>query len=193
MLDSPLFKNIAKHIHLSEEESALFSSLLLSKKLNKKTLLLEAGSECRYLSYVHSGALRSFFVDKDGKESTVMFAIADWWITDMYCYLNNKPAMMYIETIEDSTVFQISRANFDQLLNRIPKFEKFFRILMQNAYTREQLRVIENLSATAEERYHSFLRKYPQIAKQVTQKQIASYLGITPEFLSTLRKTKIKP
>lgn len=185
-----LLKNIAKHISLSEEEITLFSSLISAKKLSKKTMLLEAGQECRYLSYVHSGALRSYYIDKDGKESTVMFAIADWWITDMYCYLNKMPAMMHVQAIEDSVIFQISRINFDQLLNRIPKFEKFFRILMQNAYTREQLRVIENLSLTAEQRYHSFLVKYPQIVKQVTQKQIASYLGITPEFLSTLKKPR---
>lgn len=187
-----LLQNIAKHIELNEEETQYFSSLLISKKLSRKTLLLSAGQDCRYLSYVHSGALRSYFVDKDSRESTIMFAIADWWITDMYCYLNNKPAMMYIEAIEDSTIFQISKVNFDQLLIKVPKFEKFFRILMQNAYTREQLRIMENLSSTAQERYESFLLKYPQIVKQVTQKQIASYLGITPEFLSTLKKPKTK-
>ncbi|MET1057922.1 MAG: Crp/Fnr family transcriptional regulator [Pedobacter sp.] len=186
-----ILKNIAKHIHLSEEEAALFSTLASVKTLPKKTLLLQAGQECRHLSYVHSGALRSFYIDKDGKESTIMFAVADWWITDMYCYLNRKPAMTHIETIEESMIFQISRSNFDHLLETIPKFERFFRILMQNAYTREQLRVMENLSLTAEERYHSFVQKYPQIVRQVTKKQIASYLGITPEFLSTLKKPEI--
>ena len=121
-----------------------------------------------------------------------MFAVADWWVTDMYCFLNNKPAMMYIETIEDSCIFQLSKENFDKLFSAVPKFERFFRILMQNAYTREQLRVIESLSLTSEERYDRFLLKYPQIVQQVTQKQIASYLGITPEFLSTIRKKKSK-
>lgn len=186
-----ILNNIAKHISLNEDEIAAFTALLNLKTIAKKTLVLQAAEDCRYLSYVHSGALRSYYIDKDGKESTIMFAIADWWITDMYCYLNRKPAMMHIETIEESTIIQLSRSNFDVLLQTIPKFEKFFRILMQNSYTREQLRVMENLSLTAEERYHSFLCKYPQIAKQVTQKQIASYLGITPEFLSTLKKPKI--
>lgn len=191
MLYSPLLKNIEKHISLTEAEIRAFKGFLSFKKLEKKRLLLQAGQDCRYLYYVHSGALRSYFIDKDGKESTIMFAISDWWITDMYCYLNKKPAMMHIETIEESEVYQISRTNFDSLLESHPKFERFFRILMQNAYTREQLRVMENLSLTAEERYHSFLIRYPQIVKQVTQKQIASYLGITPEFLSTLKKSKI--
>lgn len=192
MINSGLLKNIAKHISLNEEETSFFTSLIICKHLPKKTLLLEANQDCRYLSYVHSGTLRSYYIAKDGKESTIMFAIADWWITDMYCFLNKKPAMMHIETIEPSIIFQISRTNFDRLLETIPKFEKFFRILMQNAYTREQLRVMENLSLTAEERYHNFLDKYPQIARQVTKKQIASYLGITPEFLSTFKSPKGK-
>jgi len=190
-MEDGIFKNISKHILLSDEERSLFNSLLSRKTLPKKTLVLQADQDCRYLSYVSSGALRSYYVDREGRESTIMFGIADWWITDMYCYLNRKPAMMHIETIEESTIFQLSRANFDQLLEAVPKFEKFFRIMMQNAYTREQLRVMENLSLTAEERYHSFVLKYPQIVRQVTKKQIASYLGITPEFLSTLKKPEI--
>jgi CRP-like cAMP-binding protein len=97
---------------------------------------------------------------------------------------------MYIEAMENSRVFQITKANLEKLYLHIPKFERFFRILMQNAYTREQLRVIENLSLSAKERYDNFLSKYPNIAKLVTQKQIASYLGITPEFLSAVRKQK---
>jgi len=146
---------------------------------------------CNQLSYVRSGALRSYCLDKEGKESTIMFAVADWWLTDMYCFLNEKPAMMYIETIEDSCILNLSKENFDNLFNAIPKFERFFRILMQNAYTREQLRIIENLTLTAEERYFRFINKYPQIVSQVTQKQIASYLGITPEFLSAIRKKNV--
>ena len=186
-----ILQNIAKHINLNAEECAFFTSVINCKHIAKKTAVLQAGQECRYLSFVQSGALRSYYVDKDGKESTIMFAISDWWITDMYCYLNRKPAMIAIETIEDSVIYQISRTNFDLLLETVPKFEKFFRILMQNAYTREQLRVMENLSMTAEERYYSFVKKYPQIVKQVTQKQIASYLGITPEFLSSIKKIKV--
>lgn len=117
-----------------------------------------------------------------------MFAMKDWWLTDMYCFLNEKPSMTFIETIEDSIVLNLSKANFDHLLIAIPKFERFFRILMQNAYTREQLRSIENLTLNAEERYLRFINKYPHIAANVTQKQIASYLGITPEFLSSIRR-----
>lgn len=190
MIYDSILKNIAKHIVLDKEEADSFISLITYKDVPKQTLLLTEGQACKYLSFVHSGALRSYCLDKEGKESTIMFAVADWWLTDMYCFLNNTPAMMYIETIEDSCILQISRENFDKLFYNIPKFERFFRILMQNAYTREQLRIIENLTLTAGERYDRFLNKYPQIAQQVTQKQIASYLGITPEFLSAIRKKK---
>jgi len=185
-----VLKSIAKHINLDKEETTLFQSLVKSKTVIKKTLLLNAGENCKYLFYVQSGALRAFYLDKEGKESTIMFAVADWWVTDMYCYLNSKPAMMYIEALEDSQVLQLSKEGFEKLLIDVPKFEKFFRILMQNAYTREQLRIIENLSSSAEDRYESFFRKYPHIAKMLKQKQIASYLGITPEHLSAMKKIK---
>lgn len=187
-----ILRNIAKHVELNKEEAIFFQSLVGSKTVNRKTLLLNAGEHCKHIYYVHSGALRAFYLDKEGKESTIMFAVKDWWVTDMYCFLNAKPAMMHIEAIEDSSVFQLSKDAFDKLLLDLPKFERFFRILMQNAYTREQLRMIDNLSLSAEDRYESFLCKYPHIAKVVTQKQIASYLGITPEHLSVIRKKGIK-
>jgi CRP-like cAMP-binding protein len=192
MAEISILKNIGKHISLDKEETMHFLSLLNYKDVARKTILLKEGQPCHYLNFVHAGALRAYHVDKQAKESTIMFAVTDWWITDMYCFLNKKPAMMYIEAIEDSSIYQLSKNNMDKLLSDIPKFERFFRIILQNAYTREQLRVIENLSLSAEERYKSFLKKYPHIAQIVTQKQIASYLGITPEFLSAIRKEKTK-
>jgi CRP-like cAMP-binding protein len=192
MIYSGILQNVSKHITLTSDETEYFKSLLTFKEVKKSTCLLNAGNPCRQLSYVHNGVLRSYCLDKEGRESTIMFAVTDWWVTDMYCYLNEKPAMMYIEAIEHSSIFQLSRQNFTRLFGAIPKFERFFRILMQNAYTREQLRIIENLTMTAEERYERFLQKYPHVASLVTQKQIASYLGITPEFLSVIRKKKTK-
>jgi len=192
MLHELILNNVAKHVSLNEEEAAFFLSLLQEQEVAKKEFILKEGQVCKNISYVHSGTLRAYYIDKDGKESTIMFAIADWWITDMYCFINQLPAMLYIEAIEPGTIFQLSKKNFDVLCNEVPKFERFFRIIMQNAYIREQLRVIQNLSLSAEERYNSFIDKYPQIVQQVTQKQIASYLGITPEFLSAIRANKVK-
>ncbi len=187
-----LLANISKHIQLNNEETTHFISLIAHKHLSKKDFFLEESQPCHHLAFVHSGALRAYHLDASGKESTIMFALTDWWITDMYCFLNQKPAMVYIEALEESEVFLLSKENLDKLFDTMPKFERFFRILMQNAYTREQLRIIENLSLPAAKRYDNFLVKYPQIINQVTQKQIASYLGITPEFLSTIRKNKAR-
>lgn len=173
-------------MELDAEEAEYFISQLKFRRLARKALLLKEGQACRNFYFVHSGTLRAFCRDARGRESTIMFAPADWWVTDMYCFLNGRKAMMYIEALEASEVFALSRPQFDVLLERWPKFERWFRILMQNAYTREQLRAIDNLSLPAEERYVRFVEKYPAIAAQVTQKQVASYLGITPEFLSSI-------
>jgi CRP/FNR family transcriptional regulator, anaerobic regulatory protein len=192
MIHNLILTNIAKHISLDKEEIQHFTSLLEYKEVAKKDCLLKEGQTCKSISYVLSGALRAYYLNKEGKETTIMFALADWWVTDMYCFINQEPAMMYIEAIENSCIFQLKKEDLDELFLKVPKFERFFRIIMQNAYIREQLRVIQNLSLSAEERYDSFASKYPQIVQQVTQKQIASYLGITPEFLSTIRKNKSK-
>lgn len=185
-----ILANIAKHIILSKQEAAFFVSLLNEKQFNRKQFILKEGQLCNHINFVCTGTLRAYHVDKDGKESTIMFAIADWWITDMYCFINRLPAMLNIVALETSTILQLQKADLDSLYKEIPKFERFFRIIFQNAYIREQLRVIQNLSLSAEERYDNFLSKYPQIVKQVTLKQIASYLGITPEFLSAIRANK---
>lgn len=187
-----ILKNIAKHIHLNKEETAFFIFLLKYEAVAKKHFILKEGQMCKAISYIHSGILRADYIDKSGRESTIMLAIADWWITDMFCFINQQPAMLYIEAVENSSIFQLQKKDLDTLFIKVPKFERFFRIMMQNAYTREQLRVIENLALSAEERYNNFLAKYPQIVKQVTQKQVASYLGITPEFLSAIRANRNK-
>ncbi|RAJ22654.1 Crp/Fnr family transcriptional regulator [Pedobacter cryoconitis] len=192
MLHHLILENITRHISLDQEEINSFVCHLKQKKVTKKEVILKGGQACKYINFVHSGILRAYYLDKEGKQSTIMFALTDWWITDMFCFINNQPAMLTIEAVEESIIFQLSKDDLDSLYIKIPKFERFFRIIFQNAYIREQLRTIQNLSLTAEERYNIFLNKYPQVAKQVTQKQIASYLGITPEFLSTIRGGKNK-
>ena len=187
-----ILSNIAKHISLDEEEISWFISIIKQQQVSKKELILREGQICKNISFVHSGILRAYHLDKEGKEATIMFALKDWWITDMFGFINQQPAMLNIEAVENSCIFQLQKNDLDKLYLKVPKFERFFRIIMQNAYIREQLRIIQNLTLTAEERYNNFLAKYPQVAKNVTQKQIATYLGITPEFLSTIRGNKIK-
>jgi len=185
-----LFSNISKHIHLSEEEKQHFERLLEEQHLKRNDLILKQGDPCLYIYFVNSGTLRAYFLNSNGKDSTIMFAVADWWITDMYCFLNEQPAMVNIQALENCNLLRLSRKNLDKLYEDIPAFNVFFRVLMQNAYCREQLRMIQNLSLPAVDRYENFLQKYPQIANQVTLKQIASYLGITPEFLSNIRSKR---
>jgi len=121
-----------------------------------------------------------------------MFAINDWWITDMYCFVMELPAMQNIVAIKNSSVLQLRKSDLEKLYLEVPKFERFFRIIMQNSYIREQVRVLQSLSLSAEERYNIFINKYPQLMPHISQKQIASYLGITPEFLSIVRRNKAK-
>ncbi|QQT55289.1 Crp/Fnr family transcriptional regulator [Sphingobacterium multivorum] len=185
-----ILENIAKHITLDDNEVAQFLKVLKKVKIPRRSMILTQGQLCNSIYFVDTGALRAFYLDVSGRESTIMFAIKDWWITDMYCFINALPAMLTIDTIEDSIIYQLQKNDLEKLYLTVPKFERFFRILMQNAYIREQLRVIQNLSLTAEERFDIFLNKYPDVANKVKQKQIASYLGITPEFLSMIKRKK---
>ncbi len=184
---SAILKNIAKHITLDEKEIARFTSLLSYREVKKKESLLREGERCRNINYVQSGVLRAYYIDKEGNESIIMFAINDWWVTDIYSFTTGHPAVMHIDALETSTVFQLPKNDLETLFVEIPAFERFFRIIMQNSYIREQLRSIQNLSLSAEERYLNFTQKYPDFMQRISQKQIASYLGITPEFLSVIR------
>ena len=192
MYDQTITQHLRKHIPLTDIQLTMFLSLVKQKEIPRKTRLLEQGQVCHSIYFVHTGALRAFYLDGAGRESTIMFAVTEWWITDMYCFVNTLPAMLTIEAIEDSIILQLHKNDLERLYNEVPPFERFFRILMQNAYIREQLRVIQNLSLPAEERYDMFLEKYAHVASRVKQKQIASYLGITAEFLSMIKRKKIE-
>ena len=183
-----IFKNIDKYISLETFEKNQLLSQLQFISVSKKELIIDQGRLCDMLFFVESGSFRAYHLNKEGKQSTIMFAPQDWWVTDMNSFLNGDPSLLSLEALEDSKVYGISRKNFDLALDKIPKLERFFRILFQKAYIREQLRVLDNISLTTDERYLNFIRKYPRLAEKVTQKQIASYLGVTPEFLSSLKK-----
>jgi CRP/FNR family transcriptional regulator, anaerobic regulatory protein len=183
-----VLQNVSRHIALDKEEVSYFTSLLKYKEVIRKDFLLKEGVTAKHINFIHSGALKAYYLDVKSDENIIMLAVDDWWITDMYSFASGNPAMQYISAIEDSVIFQLQKNDFDELLTKVPAFERFFRILMQNAYIREQVRVIQNLSMPAEERYLNFLKKYPQLVQRVTQKQIASYIGVSPEFLSAMRK-----
>lgn len=182
-----ILKNVARHIVLTDDETAFFLSLLEPKSLKRKKVYLEEGTVCKNSAFVLDGALKSFTVDKEGREHILSFAIRDWWISDLYSLLSQKPAILNIEAIADSEVLLLSRDHQQLLYEKVPKFERFFRIIVENSLVANQQRLIDNLSSTAEDRYLRFIEKYPIIPSCVPQHNIASYLGITPEFLSKIR------
>jgi CRP-like cAMP-binding protein len=187
-----ILKNISRFITLTPEEEGYFTSLLKAKKLKKKQYVLQEGDIARHEYFVNKGCLRTYTIDEKGQEHVIQFAIEDWWIGDMYSFLTQTPAKYTIDALEDSEVFCLEKNALEELYVKIPKFEKFFRHLLQNAFISLQERVVGNLSQPADERYCTFITKYSDMEKRLPLKQIASYLGITPESLSRIRSQYIK-
>ena len=191
-MKNPLILHITKQVQLSPEEVELILSVVKKKVLGKKKFLLYEGQTCRYLSYVESGCLRIYSINKRGLEHIVFFAIEDWWAIELKSFIQQTPSRFFIETIHDSTLLQISKTDFDMLLDKIPKLEKWFRILLQNALISSEDRIDNKTALRASDRYNRFIEKYPTLESQISQKYIASYLGISPEFLSTLKAKRWK-
>lgn len=182
-----LLKNIARHIHLEPEESSFFISLARVRHLKKKEFLLQAGEVCRYEAFVLEGCLRNYYLDNKGGEHILQFSIEDWWTSDLYSLLTQSPANQFIDALEDTVVALFDRDDLERLYRKVPKFERFFRIMLQHAFIAHQQRILQNIGSTGEERYRAFRSKYPQLEQRLPQHQIAAFLGITPEFLSKIR------
>jgi CRP-like cAMP-binding protein len=183
-----LISNISRHISLTGEETEFFISLLQSKSLKTGEFLLREGDICRYESFVTKGCLKTYYEDKNGFEHILDFSIEEWWADDLESFFTQTVSKSNIKAIEDTEILQISKANLEILYQKIPKFDRFFRLLFQNAYITQRQQINLTLSATAEERYNTFIKRKPYAEKRFSQKDIASYLGITPQFLSTLKK-----
>ncbi len=149
---------------------------------------MNEGEVCKHISFVNSGCLRQYTIDNKGVEHIIQFAIEDWWVSDLHSFLSGKPATDNIDALEDSEVLLLEKSARDELLNSCPKMEKFFRILIEANHVATNQRISDSLSTSAEERYLNFIKTYPKIFEQVPQNQIASYLGITPQSLSRIRK-----
>ena len=183
-----LLSNILRHISLTTEETEFFISLLNSKYLETGAFLLREGDVCRYETFITKGCLKTYYLDEDGIEHIVDFLVEEWWADDLYSFFTGTASASNIKAIENTEVLQISKSNLEMLYQKIPKFERFFRILFQNAYIAQKHQINLMLSAPAEERYTLFIKNKPYAEKRFSQKDIASYLGITPQFLSTLKK-----
>jgi CRP-like cAMP-binding protein len=189
---SLIIQNISKHIALTREEQLLFLSKTETHTFKAKTILLNSGQICKHSYFVNSGLLRSFNINDNIVEYVLNFAGEGYWIGDMYSLISQKPGNLFIEVLEDAEVVMLSKQNQDLLYTEIPKLERFFRILTENSLVANQERLMDNLSLSAEERFEKFCVKYPTLLQKVPQKQIASYIGVTPEFFSKMKSRLLR-
>jgi CRP-like cAMP-binding protein len=183
-----LFQKLNEKVQLTAEEKELAKTFFLPKKLRKRQYLLQEGDMSKYVAFVEKGMLRSYTVDEKGTEHIIQFAFEGWWIGDQYSFLTGEPSQYNIDALEDSELLLLSKTAEEQLLDRIPKMERYFRILLQNHVIATQRRLVSSLSHTAEEKYNELIQSCPTIPQRVPQHMMASFLGITPETLSRIRR-----
>ena len=188
MINDLLIEHIDKIAQFSKTEQEELCKYFYLKSIKKKAFLLEQGQVCKFEGFVVEGCFRIFMIDKKGNENTLYFATQNWWLMDIDSFMNQKPSDLNIQALEDSKVLIISEEDKSTLYNSIPATEKLFRIMFQKSIVAWQRRLVRNHSLTAKERYFDFVENYPKIASKITDRQTASYLGITHEFLSKIKK-----
>ncbi len=183
----PLIKYIKKHIDLTEQEIATLSEQVVVRNYLKGQFIVQQGEICKVESFIISGCAKTFFIDSEGNEHVATFAIENWWTADLGSFITQQAADYNVQCLENTTVAQFSHERLQNLYQQIPKLERFFRIIIQNAFVASQKRVVNNFSFTAKERYLIFREQYPDIEQRVPQYLIASYLGISKQFLSKIK------
>lgn len=183
---------LSRSVRLSEKELKIFENSLELRIIPKKTILLSAGEICNFEAYINKGCIREYFIDDEGMELTLQFATEDWWVSDITSFEDQVPSDMYIEALEDCELLVLSRQSKENLINQVPQLERMFRLMIQRHLSKLQKRLFKTVSSSAMDQYVEFVNRYPTISQRVSQQYIASYLGITPEFLSRLRAKHIK-
>jgi CRP-like cAMP-binding protein len=186
--DNSVIKETFKGLNFSEEDIKIIKSVFQEVIVKKGTILLRADEFVDAQYYILDGCLRTYHIDVHGKEHTVQFGIKDWWISDYTAFFTSEKSIMTIEVLQDATLYRITKNDKESLYSQIPKIDRFFRIKLERAFAAFQKRIIANLSQTATERYLNFMKTYPNIEKNIKNYHIASYLGITTESLSRIRK-----
>lgn len=186
-----IIQQLRKHIDLTDTEVIIFNKYSERHKLKKKELILQESRFCRYLYYVEKGCLRMYFINKKGVEQITQFALEGWWISDYQSFQNDTPSDYSIQAIEESSIISIDKQNLAILLSELPQLEKYFRRQLQKDVGGAQLRSKLLYEMTKEEFYFHFSTSFPEFMLRVPQYMIASYLGLTPEYLSELRKKKL--
>jgi len=190
MKEHLLFKNLERVLgdSLTEAEFSRFLSVFIQKSFDRKSLLTEEGSTCRYVYFILSGSACSYYVNEEGEKHAIQFALEGYWITDHYSFFSGRPGLYTIETLEPAELLMINRESFEALCQSSHQFEHFFRILIQNAFMALQYRLAKTNAEEAENRYVEFAKSYPAFVQRIPQYLIASYLGIKPQSLSRIRK-----
>ncbi|RZS93370.1 Crp/Fnr family transcriptional regulator [Aquimarina brevivitae] len=183
-----ILANIKRYVALTEEDEKQLIAIVRTTRVKRRQFIVQPSFVCAHQTYVIDGAFRSYFVNKEGLEHTIQFAVEDWFISDFNSYINQTPASLFVEALEDSLVQQIGYQDVENLCDSNPKFERFFRLVAQKSFAFSQRRVLSNLGKSAEERFIEFHNLYPSIVQRVPQYALASYLGMSAEFLSKIRK-----
>jgi CRP/FNR family transcriptional regulator, anaerobic regulatory protein len=186
-MERALLNHIAKFVTLDEAENILLLQHLEFLTVKKKALLLEAGQICHSQYFVVRGCCRSYIINDKGGEQTTQFAIENWWITDYLSFDSQKPSIFHIQAVENTDVIAITKHNMEILLAKIPKLERYFRIIMQKAFGASQVRIKYLFTMSAEERYHHINNLFPEFVQRVPQYMLATYLDFSPEFMSKIR------
>lgn len=182
------FSNFNNKVSLTTEEEALIKTYLTPKKLRKRQYLLQEGDVCKAFAFIEKGVLRAYSIDDNGNEHIIQFGIEGWFISDLYSFLTGEPATYNIDAIEDAELVLINKAAHEELLRKLPKYETLTRLNITGAYLAMQKRLTSIISFPLEERYANFTALYPEIVQRVPQHMIASYMGLTPETLSRIRR-----
>lgn len=183
-----LAENLSKRTTFSPEELKSVTAKFKRREVAKKEFLLQGDRTCNALYYIFQGCCKSYILNQDQKARVIMFAFTDWWITDIDSFTNGTTSSISIQASANSIVYELSKYDFDELMTVSTKFESAFRKMMQYSYIREQRRSLELITDDAQARYINLTNRYPNIEQDASQKDIASYLGITPEFLSVMKK-----
>jgi CRP-like cAMP-binding protein len=185
-----LIEQINNRVKLTEKETEIFIAAFKREKVKKRQFIVQPNFTAKYRNYIVSGAFRAYVVDDEGQDHTISFAVEDWWITDYNSYIYQQPATMFVVALEDSIILQLDFEKEKELKASNNPFETYFRIIAERGLAFYQRRIIANLTLTAEQRYELFMEKYPQIAQRVPQYALASFLGMTTEFLSRIRNKR---
>ena len=183
----PLISHFESYLPLEKHERQLLEDRVVQRRIKRRQFILQEGFPCKHYSFVVEGCFKMYGVDNKGSEHNLQFAAENDWIADIGSFHAGKPSKLFIEAMEPSLILQIEKEDLYFLYLNIPKLDRIFKVIIENKFVELQNRVLQNISSTAQERYVTFLEQYPQLALRLPNTQIASYLGITPEFLSKIR------